>query len=465
MRAPLASVVLFTALPAHADPDALCNAAQLGSVPCATSANCVAPVSLCTRDFNQQLHHAWAAGHCIDPTGGVSASAAIQADFCTIPDPKGWGAFTPYHLPAGTRLKLDDPELDGAAVVIFKRIALQGDGASLAMNGQAVIKYAGFRVVIPLQPAVDGWSPPTGDKYAAHSILRDLAFESVPLNHANQNVAILVQANGVKTENIRCWDPGVCVHVNAPGGLYNANHAASTDTLCAGDFGACTYINGADANDFLGIRFGMSNGPGLLNSGFLQNHFIQMSCETCGERFSNLPDYAGQYISILDEGSSSSYDGGYLELGDPFVRSTQWSTTFFGSNWLTRITGPHERFGGGWSRGRFSSPGSPYELWLGRSADVLLFQTHANDEGIPIETYAWQLKVKMVGSVPVWGIHSEDNFTTAPWSFRGGNVLGVRGRAIRPENTQILCCDGVDNDEDGLVDFEDNQCDPNTMEC
>ena len=465
MRLLLALTVLLVAMPAWADPPPFCPTAMLARLPCSTSADCDVNRPLCTRDANPQLHHAWTTGSCVDPTGVISASAAIQADLCTVPDPKGWRAFTPYNLPAATRLLLDDPDQDGAAVTIYRRVSLNGQGAAIAVNALAVLKYAVFRPVVPLPLAPETWDPPTGDKYAATSILRDLAFESQPLGHANQNTAVLIQANGVKVSEIRCTDVGVCIHVNAPGDTYNANHAGAYDVTCAGTWGACLFLNGPDANDFLGMRGAMSNGPGVLNSGYLNNNFYSFSCETCGERASNLPfPYTGATFSLLDEGSSSGHFGWYLELGDPFLFSTQWSTTFFAGNAQTRTNGPHERLGGGWSKARFASFGSPYEAWLGRNEEVLLFQSRGA-EGTPSEIYAWQLKIKLLGGKPVWGLHSEDNITYAPFGFRSSNVTGERGRSIRPENTRELCCNGEDDDGDGLVDFADNQCDPNTMEC
>lgn len=393
---------------------------------CKTSADCPGGLR-CSRDWNPRLAWLWSAGHCMDPTGKVSSTQAIQADLCSLPDPVEYSPGTLYELPAGSKLRIDDPDGDGVALTIYRRTILEGNGATLVVPS-AGPKLTAIRVVVPVKN--QDFEAPAPSVAASWSTLRDLALiPDVMNNTPNQHTGIHVQAHGTRLENIRVWHLGRCIDLDAKAREYNANAIQATGLVVSGCWSYGIYTHGADTNAGVFVGPEVIGGVGVRDSSFLGNLWLGATIQG-NDKVSNdsAEGPSPKSYSLANEGNYSTYVNTYIELSDPKPTSTAISSTWVGGNAIGRVVGQGDQVGYGRSRLTFRGPDG-YRVILGGNGAAMLFQ-HAS------ERYGWQLKLRD----GKWGLWSEDNqnavfrwLTSEQKEDRGRLELGEQSTPVQAQ--------------------------------
>lgn len=185
--------------------------------------------------------------------------------------------------------------------------------------------------------------------------------------------------------------------------------------------------------------------------------------EQSGEHASNHPNFQGQFFSLWFEGNHTAIFNGYAEGSQPDIYAANSTVVAYLTNFSTRISPVAERFGGGWSKAQFQSPGLPYALQFGGPYGAIFFQSRPNSEGVPAENYGWRLRMQNYGTKWYWVIDSEDQSIPPPLRFRSSDIADERGRVVpspklEPESGPTQCCDTVDNDLDGKIDCFEPAC-------
>lgn len=282
---------------------------------------------------------AWA-GTCVDPTGGRSATAAVQAAIDALPPAEGLGVV--LELPNNARLLLDDPDGDGVALTIDKRVILEGRGARVDIPEQVT----GIRLL----------------RNAAWSSIRDLSVHGTGPQH--DALGIDVRAHGLRLDNL--WFRAIGRAIEARSTFRGAS-CESDDDCVEGSCAESSCLVSANVNSQMWSRIVIQrSGSGVVLEGRDANGGLLEGVEVLSTP-RGIEDHSllgNVYVAPLTEGTRelsidvsrrSAYStvvGGYIERGDPPAQTAARSL-FVGGNAASYTEGLGERVGMGASRLRF----------------------------------------------------------------------------------------------------------------
>jgi hypothetical protein len=462
--------------------------AVVDAVECTTDTVCQSGLGSqyrCSRTWNRDLEYMWTSpaaapdfGHCMDVTGGAAANAAIQADLCALPDPPTAdgsyaGMGVPYRLPPASVLRLSDIGIVDPAratarpvgITIFRRVILDGAGAVLvvpsgATNGTYMIA---INVLAP-----DTGAYANGAHTASWSTIQNLGIRPSPVDTRTRSTGVMLHAHGVRLTNLHVNNVGTCIDLDDPpegaqpaGGTHgwNGNHAQWENLILTGCRTYAAYLHGQDANGgfYRGIETG--SGVGIRDSAFLLSTWIGTTSEDNGSATNDPSAPAGIKHSIsLENAQSSTVVGAYIEVGDPAPVSTG-AALWVGGHAVKRLDSKVERIGYGRSRLVFADTSNdtgyrvaiPGQLNVSSPTYAIEIQDRTND------TYSWRFKREN----GMWGFWDEGG-QGAAISWKSSNTTSERGkftlgRKALPESGHD-CCDGIDNDANGVKDCADPSC-------
>jgi len=455
-------------------------AAQLCSAPsdsCQTDADC-APVGstprFCTRTWNKDLELVWKTrapgfGHCVDPSGVVPSNAAIQADLCALPEPREYSLGIPYKLPPDAVLLFsdigmkDEEQSRSVGLTVFQRTILDGNGSTVLVPTTPA-NFVAINVVVSL--VGNGYAAPTG--HANNSTLQNLALRPTVVSNAVSSTGILVRAHGVRLHNIRANNLGTCIQVDGQHGAvaYNANNSRWSNILLEKCRTYAAKLGGHDTNAgyFAGVE--VLDGVGVVESSFATSTWVGYSAEASSLPTNDPTAPPGTKHVLSVEGTGHTIVGPHLE-SQPVYPTSNGTILWVGGNGPLQAPDGAERVGYGRSRLIFApaagiKPDGTYGALDGNSAYKVIIPGTAGQkfaismQDRPNETVAWQFKA-ING---VWGIYSEGN--DMPFGWRQSNVVAERGKFTLGRKsiseTGSYCCDGIDNDGNGLKDSQESTC-------
>lgn len=464
---------------------------------CTQDSDC-APVSgnarYCTRTWNKDLELVWKTrapgfGHCLDPNGKVAANAAIQADLCSLAEPRDFSLGTPYKLPPDSLLLFGDigvTDEEGTRPVgltIFQRVLFDGNGATIdvptyAPGGTTHWQYVAVNIVTSL--AGNGYA---GSGHAAWSSFSNVTFRPTVTTNKNLTMGLLVRSHGIRVSNVHANNIGTCIRVDGQHSTvsYNANATRFQNLLLQKCYTRAMKIGGYDTNGgyFQGVE--NNDGAGIDESSFATSTWIAEVNEAVSVP-TNDPDPAinGKVVpAFAASGTGHTVVGMHYEstgaASDAHLTSTG-TVLWVGGNGPANAPDAAERVGFGRSR-----------LIFGAGADaagkiipdgtvgynkIIIPGTVAQNWGIFFqdrsgEPSGWYLRDQN----GYWGIFSEGGESPFRWKngaytltnpTTGAQTAPDRGKFLFGKGFQevgnILCCDGLDNDMNGKIDCAESTC-------
>ena len=299
------SILCMSCLGDGDHPEAIADAADLmqGLTVCLSSADCLQDEA-CTQG-----------GHCVNTTGERSATAALQADFNSLPDAVGLGV--PYDLPPNARLLIDDIDGDGVGLRIQKKILLNGNGAALMIDNDIV----GLRVEGPSQ-----WSS-----------LRDLSFVSTNFSQVHDGVGLDVRSHGLRLDNLffNRMGTGIRAFSNLDGVHANNNIQQWSRIVFNRCHQYAVHLRGGDVNAGLFTGLEVIAGNGIRDNSFLGNTYVAPVFNSTSE----------DSLTIANNAASSTVLGVYAETNAPWMRSASFHDLHVGGNAIDRLESPGDRIG------------------------------------------------------------------------------------------------------------------------
>ncbi len=355
---------------------------------------------VCTAEFNPALPY----GHCIDSTGQVSAAEAIESDLALLPTPGDYSVGVPYHLPPASELLLTDHDSSGSAILIDRKLILEGNGAVLyfdEQSGVAVDVYASLTSSSPHQSVL--WSS-----------LRDFTVRN-RTNVENDTIGVRIRAHGVRASNLMLMGHGTCLDVKGEANEANANAGRIRDIVATGCYDYAVHVHGSDANAGLYSGVETLHRTGIRDSSFLGNTWISPHSED-NDKVS--ADW-GDLVSFIVDGAANAATviGLYIESGDADAYVEPLHALFVGGNGIRTLPYKVDRVGYGRSKLTFKlndpRQGHDYRTTIpgpGTSGGAGAIQIQRSDE-----TWGWRLKI---GTSNHWGWHSESPFVPPAFSWR-----------------------------------------------
>ena len=356
----------------------------------------------CTRDWNREIvYQAPNVGHCLRTDGTASASDALQADFCALPDPvRPESLGVPYNLPPNASLLLDDTGAgdvgapDGVAVHIDRRVILNGNGSVLLLaNAPPNTTFTALKLE-------GAYSQNHHQNVAAsRSTIRDLSIS--PQNTAqNANIGIDIKVAGVRLNNLRIQKIGTAIQahggVDHDSAYANVNSQQWSHLSIFDCYVAAISTDGTDAQGGLIEGVEIVGGEGIHESSFLGNVYVAALIENAAP--------ATQSFRIDGAANSSTVIGAYVENSAPTPKADGLNTLFVGGNIIPRLDSPGDRVGSQWTQLRFQrkyGDRNIREAIPGNDASVIQWQLN------PTETSEWKLRYE--DSSHAWGFtHGRD---------------------------------------------------------
>lgn len=372
---------------------------------------------VCTAVYNNEV---LATGGCVDPTGGRSATDVLQADLDALPDPVPLGMGVLYRLPPGAVLLIDDPDDDGTALTISRRIRFDGNGSRLTPDisdgAFAVIRVIGSGMSV--HPAISSnWST-----------IRDLTI-GAPVGVANSVTGILSQAHGLRVNNVWLSELDVGAEIHGLGEVTNANNQLWRGVIVSGAQTDAIHVHGADSQASLFEGIEVLSGAGIRESSFLGNTWVAPTIE---ESF-------GTSFAMDGDANNGLVLGAYIESEVPPVGG---AGLWIGGDGGRLISGNTERIGSSRALIRFGD--GTYGISIPGNGNTGISMSHAEAEN----EWRWRYE-------PGWNA----------WTLQNAVFLTTRDHPAGPLRWQLLissekgrCSDGIDNDGDLLVDSLDPEC-------
>lgn len=363
---------------------------------------------------------AWA-GTCVDPTGAQSATGAIGRALAGLPEPVGLGAV--LELPANAILRLDDPDGDGVAVVVERRVIVEGRGARIDVeDGITAFRFsrgASWASVRDLRVVGPGPESSTvGIEVQCHG----LRLDNLWLERLGQAVQAISRPRGGPCDNDDNCPDGSCVRGSCLLATLNANTQRWTNLIvrrCGGGI----RLQGADANAGLlqGLEI-LSTPRAVQDESFLGNVYVGPTIAS-GREASLALGGSAQYSTVL---------GGYVERDGARVQ-TGPRTLLVGGNAVPYMDGPGERVGYRSSRLRFADLETQLRVDLPGRAGPLSWRHPDDAAGWELRRYpnpngaSWAFswgseRVYLRPEVP--RAHPVESATEPPGPVRAGGSLG-----------------------------------------
>ena len=265
-------------------------------------------------------------GHCVDITGQLSATEALQADFDQLETPVGLGV--PYKLPPNARLKIDDVDGDGIGLKISTKIILDGNGAAFVIDNGII----GLRIQDSSQ-----WSS-----------VRDLSFVSSNNTEVHDGIGLDVRAHGLRLDNLffNRMGTGVRAFTFVDGERANLNIQQWSRLVFSRCHQYAINMSGGDANAGLLSGIEVVAGNGIRDNSFLGNTHLAPSINSTTQDSITLGSNAG----------ASTVLGAYTESNAPIMRSASFHDLHIGGNAIDRLDSPGDRIGRHASSLRFRHP-------------------------------------------------------------------------------------------------------------
>lgn len=445
-------------------PTPFCTTATAEAIHCDDTTPCAPPFH-CTRSWNRDIEWQTSGtsfGHCVDPSGTWGASAAIQADLCTLPHPADYSTGVPYRLPPNGNLLIDDHDNDRVGVHVFRRTTIEGSGAVLSMDrsiDDAEEAFVGIRFRTGAASFGEEYAGPTS--HASWSSFRDVTIRPSSNYSFNSMVGIRILSHGIRLDNVRVMSLGVGIDVDGPENVANSNSFSFSNLLLTGHYSYAAYIHGQDSSAGLLSGLEVMNGAGVRDSSYSGNTYIAATSEG---NLTSSTDLGVPLSFMMEDGAHSTMIGTYVESSDPVPSMVNGALpVWVGGTALTVLPPETQRVGRNHSRlvfehyaqplnqgYRVTIPGNPSSSTRG----AIFFQRRD-------EAWGWRLSAPVVD----WGFFPEGSGSFSPISWRsfvgvgastdpnpGRFSLGVRS------TEQGNCTDGIDNDRDGDVDSDDSDC-------
>ena len=345
-------------------------------------------------------------GHCVDPTGQVSATEALQADLDNLPAPVGLG--TPYRLPPNARLRIDDPDNDGLALHVDRRIILDGHGAQFVVENDIIA----LRIS---QPA--DWSS-----------VRDLSFASQTPSQAHQGIGLDVRAHGLRLDNLYFdrMGTGIRAHSMVDGEHANLNIQQWSRIVFYECHNYAAHLAGGDSNAGLFSGLEVRAGNGILDSSFLGNTYVSPTINST----------TVDALTLDSTASSATVLGAYTEINAPDMQAHSFHDLHLGGNAIDRLNSEGDRIGRHHASLRFRHPATGLRVRIPGAAHAAIAFNH------PLDGEWWYLRFFDEPSRRMWGF-SYRNTSTSAYRFTGhqhpqGPALYQLGNSLASATTTSL---------------------------
>ncbi|RAL20127.1 hypothetical protein DL240_18635 [Lujinxingia litoralis] len=345
-----------------------------------TSATLEPGQALTTCNRPQSCHQGFVCtqgGHCVDPTGQVSATAALQADFDNLPTAVGLGV--PYELPPNARLRLDDPDGDGIALQVTNPIILQGQGSELVVENGVIA----LRISAPAD-----WSS-----------VRDLSFVPTTPSQPHQGIGIDVRAHGLRLDNLFFdrMGTGIRAHSIVDGQHANLNIQQWSRLVFWECHEHAMHLAGGDTNAGLFTGLEVRAGNGILDSSFLGNTYISPTINST----------TVDALTLDSSASSATVLGAYTEINAPLMRANSFHDLHLGGNAIDRLDSEGDRIGRHHASLRFRDPQTGLRVRIPGASHAALAFHHPNDGEW------WYLRYFDEPSRMMWGFSYRNTSTSA----------------------------------------------------
>lgn len=321
-------------------------------------------------------------GHCVDPTGQVPATAALQADLDNLPAPVGLG--TLYRLPPNARLRLDDTDGDGLALHVDSRIIIEGQGARLLVENDLIA----LRISEP----------------AAWSSVRDLSFAPTIPSQPHDGIGLDVRAHGLRLDNLYFdrMGTGIRAHSIVDGQHANLNIQQWSRIVFYECHNYAMHLAGGDTNAGLFTGLEVRAGNGILDSSFLGNTYVSPTINST----------TVDALTLDSTASSATVLGAYTEINAPPMQAHSFHDLHLGGNAIDRLISEGDRIGRHHASLRFRHPQTGLRVRIPGAPHAAIAFNH------PLDGEWWYFRFFDELSRRMWGF-SYRNTSTSAYRFTG----------------------------------------------